>query len=158
MVKDEDFVKSAESFQAGKVGVQRDPSMRMIVDRNKLIDINPRIFEDVAGSGNVQDILILAMIHYLLLYHRHIFPPLLAILLIYPRFCVRRNVKIIALQTLESSITLGSKHRSEQHHTSTLGPIESEDVYESLWRHALQLDLKVLAVLLLEISLCPDAF
>ncbi len=33
-------VKSTESFQAGDIGVQRDPSIHVIVDRNKLIDVD----------------------------------------------------------------------------------------------------------------------
>ncbi len=58
---------------------------------------------------------------------RRVFPPLLAILPIYPRFRVRGNVKIIALQ---SSLFLGSKPRGERRHLLTVGPIDSEDVCE----------------------------
>ncbi len=49
---------------------------------------------------------------------------MLAFLLMTTRFCVRGNVKIMAVQ---SSIFLESKPRGERHHTSTLDPIDSED-------------------------------
>ncbi len=86
---------------------------------------------------------------------------MLAILPIYPRFRVRGNVKIIALQIFKarllwgpSTVASGTTHRPWVPSILTLA-LQIED--ES-WRHARQLDLEVLTVPLLEISSCPDAF
>lgn len=52
-VKDEGFVKSTESFRAGEDGVQRDPSVCVIVDRNKLIDID--VYDRISLENKKQE-------------------------------------------------------------------------------------------------------
>ncbi len=95
---------------------------------------------------------------YLLL-GRRVFPPLCLPFCPSPRFRVRGNVKIIALQIFKarllwgpSTVASGTTHRPWVPSILTLA-LQIED---KSWRHALHLE--VLTVPLLEISSCPDAF